>query len=553
MRSMLARRRSVRVAAMAACVALLAAACTKPPADPSPDPSGGGVLGDLTLAPDTLLVSNGAARVSIGDAVVTFPSTVTDAAWSPDGSRIAYVDGDGNIATARPDGTGVVVLTSADASVTRSRPSWSREWIFYAERKADGTSALMSVATNGCAILHHPAGGAKWPLSDADGTSYFGAAPSASLSVRPSRVAFQHDTPTGPEIWVDDTNQRRPWAYKVVDGSEPALSLDGQQLAYVGTDGQLYVTSITQETEPGVQVTAEVQQPSHLTWTADGEHVAYQTATGIESVETTTGAHTTTRLAEAPGVPSLLVMAKGAVYRLSGPDPIALSIAASQARWPAVDHFVTMQVYDGAYFATLTTPEDALRFPPGKHGGPLLLTSGDVLDERTRAELIRLFGDIDPDFGAPSISILGAQVSAAVEAELRQLGFQVGRYDEPSSRPTPAGGECGPQENASLFEQTLVVVDASVATDEALATWLASAWVGPILRIDGELSDEQRFYLARSSGSIEAIYVVDSGGAISTEVEQEIGNLVSGPAGFTTAENPVVPPLTVTLPQPVAG
>ena len=545
MRSMLARRRTVRMAAMAACVALLAAACSKPGADPNPGPGGGGVLGDVTLGPDTLLVSNGTAQVSIGDATVTFGSTVTDAAWSPDGTRIAYVDGDGNIATARPDGTEVVVLTSSNSAVTRSRPSWSRQWIFYAERKADGTSALMSVEANGCAIPGYPAGGAEWDMDTGDGTSYIDSAPSGSLSVGPSRVAFQHDEPSGPEIWVNDTNQRSPETYMVVDGSEPALSLDGQQLAYVGGNGQIYVTSVAQGANGQLQITFDAQEPTRLTWTADGRHVAYQSSTGIESVGTSpaSGSNPATRLAEEPGVPSLLVAAKGGVIRLSGPDPVALSIALSQARWPSVDHYVASQGYRGAYYATLATPDDALRFPPGKSGGPLLLTSGDALDVRTKAELTRIFGDLDPAFGTPVVTIVGTQISATVESELRALGFEINRVVTETPRPVAASGECGPQEGASLFEQTLVVVNATIATDEALATWLASNWAAPILRIDGNLSDDQRAYLARSSGSIEAVYIVDSGGGISAEVEQAIGNLVSGPAGFTTAENPVVPAL----------
>lgn len=149
MRSLVLRQRMVRAAAVAASLLLVTAACGTPSAGDNPA-EGSGSLGALALTQGALLLSDGTKVVTIGDQKVTFPTTVTDAAWSPDGSRIAFVDGDGNIATARPDGSGLVVLTKAAAGVTRSRPSWSRAWLFYAEQKADGTSTLKSVPTNGC-------------------------------------------------------------------------------------------------------------------------------------------------------------------------------------------------------------------------------------------------------------------------------------------------------------------------------------------------------------------------------------------------------------------
>ena len=98
-----------------------------------------------TYKAGALLVSNGTNTVMIGDAAVRFPTTVTDAAFSHDGSRIAFVDADGNIATAHPDGTGVVVVTKKAAGVTRSSPTWSGTEIIYTHRDKDGAAKLFQV------------------------------------------------------------------------------------------------------------------------------------------------------------------------------------------------------------------------------------------------------------------------------------------------------------------------------------------------------------------------------------------------------------------------
>ena len=51
-----------------------------------------------------------------------------------------------------------VVLTKAAAGVVRSRPSWSRAMIVFAEKRPDGTSTLMAVAeANGCDPANGPA------------------------------------------------------------------------------------------------------------------------------------------------------------------------------------------------------------------------------------------------------------------------------------------------------------------------------------------------------------------------------------------------------------
>ncbi|HMC72653.1 MAG TPA: hypothetical protein VKJ07_26095, partial [Mycobacteriales bacterium] len=94
---------------------------TGPGASASPGHGSGSPAPVYTASVPT--ISDGTDKVVIGGVTVTFPSTVTDAAWSPDGTRLAYVDGDGNVATARSEGSGALVLTQAKPGVKRAQPA----------------------------------------------------------------------------------------------------------------------------------------------------------------------------------------------------------------------------------------------------------------------------------------------------------------------------------------------------------------------------------------------------------------------------------------------
>jgi hypothetical protein len=527
---------------MAASVALLTTACAKPAPPPSTvdqnRPAGGGAT---ALTAGALLISDGSDTVTIAGQAVKFPSTVTDAAWSPDGSRIAYIDGDGNVATARPDGTDVLVLTTTDTAVVRSRPSWSRDWVYYAEKKNDGTSTLMSVSLNGCDRNGAPGGGQPWGMDTGNGTSYVDLSPSSAFTRKPQRLAFQHNEPSGPQIWINDTNQRNPYTHKVTQGSDPAISADGQRLAYVGPNGQIYLKGLTTESDVSVQITFGADHPTRLTWNPDGQHIAYETPSDIEQVGASPGANANpaTTLSPKPGVPAFLTAARNTLADITGADPVALSIAASQARWPSESTFRydPMGFVGSAGSATLATPDQALSASlVASNGGPLLFTSGTSLDPRTKAELQRIFGRPGV-YGFPTIDIVDNGVSSSVVQQFKAMGYDIFPM---KSRPVPdtPAGECGSQLNADLEGQTLVVVNPGSSIENADATSMAYMSGAPILRLTGGvLTDTQKAYLAHTAPSLESVYVVGAG--VSPDVQKQIGDLVSGPAGYVTANNPL--------------
>jgi hypothetical protein len=534
MRSTLTRHKSARMAAVAVSMALLAAACTPRVGNtPGTNPSGTGTGGPsgATLTPGTLLISDGSPNVRIGDATVTFPGNVTDAAWSPDGSRIAYIDGTGNVATAKPDGTDVLVLTQTAPSITRSRPTWSRSWIYYAEKEG-GSSTLMFVPANGCANVPYalPASGKQWPMDTGPGTSYVDLAPSASTSST-ERVAFQHNEPGGPEIWVDDSNQRgHPPVYKVVNGSNPALTLDGTKLAYVGRDGYIHATTdIARNTTVADMTlsTTKVDGASHLVWSPDGSRLAYETSTDVEEIAVTAGAAKPPAvLSNKPGVPSYLDGVPNILSVITGADPVALSVAASRAGRAGSSAAYTQAGPPGA---TITTTPDAT----SDNGQNLrLITAPDKLDDRVAQELKRLYGNVT-NF-APGLEI-SPDISSSVESQLHAMGFVVVERGSTGGAPQPLSGVCGPQGSSDMFDQRVVVVDAN----DPVAVSLTGNITGTVIYLHGgALTQDQTDFLHHSSGILESAYAL---GNVPVDVAKQVAGLISGPLGYSTVDNPVLP------------
>ncbi|MEY9843012.1 hypothetical protein ABH940_000060 [Streptacidiphilus sp. BW17] len=71
-----------------------------------------------------LTVSNGTDRVLINGSWVDFGVVVRDLAWSPDGSKAAFIDGSGNLDVADPDGSHRVTAARNPGNQPWSHPAW---------------------------------------------------------------------------------------------------------------------------------------------------------------------------------------------------------------------------------------------------------------------------------------------------------------------------------------------------------------------------------------------------------------------------------------------
>lgn len=251
----------------------------------------------------TTLISNGTRTVLVGGYTVTFPTTVTDAVWTTNG-RIAFVDADGNICSAYWDGTARKVLTEVKDGVLRSNVAFDGGEIMWESRSADGTRTVWGVYES------QPLATYRNTWADDNGPGL--AIGDPDFAGGPIYMAFQHSAANGEEVWIADSNGRNPMAVKVAAGTSPALSPEGERVAFVGPDGDVRVAKRVDGkrlgqpgslTEP-VRVTKDAHATGDLAWTADGTKLAYSTADGIDEVSGSTAAgakHPVTHLSSAPG------------------------------------------------------------------------------------------------------------------------------------------------------------------------------------------------------------------------------------------------------------
>jgi putative Mn2+ efflux pump MntP len=161
------------------------------------------------------------------------------------------VDGDSNIATACPDGTGLLVLTAKRKGVVRARPTWIGSSIAYEYRAGSAPSTIRMVPANQGPADTDPAGEEAelgWPVIGGVESypSHNGTvpvtAPSGSVSTSGQAVDFQTGSGSTAEIWT--INQGYPDPLMILAGAEPALSPDGLGLALVATDWQIHIRNI---------------------------------------------------------------------------------------------------------------------------------------------------------------------------------------------------------------------------------------------------------------------------------------------------------------------
>ncbi len=392
----------------------------------------------------TMLESNGTSTVTVGGRKVAFPTTVTGAAWSRDGSRIAFIDADGNVDSSRPDGTGRLVLTKHQSGVTRSDPTWAGGSILFTQRRA-GHSIVTSVNGNGWADPDVPAGQSVVGGSNGDAAMQDNSAPSAGpkheFADTRLAIGFVHQGSKGSEVWIQDEYQRDVTSVKAGLGTDPAVSPDGNEIAYLGTDGQIRTVSTvlgqSGKVKPSTAITAGLSGAGHLAWTADGDRVVFSTASGVEAVSAApAGAAGSNKPVAVDGTAgaSTVVTFLGAVTdraeRLGSGDPVADAITASKARWEGMKTFYVSQSSLHASSAALANPGDPDAAALVSNDEPLLYTAAGSLDPRTKAELVRLFGAPDTADGVtPTITIVGddTMISAATQKAVQKLGYQTQR------------------------------------------------------------------------------------------------------------------------------
>jgi TolB protein len=531
-------RRLLATAVAATSVALLASACGTSTAHPKVAPVAAGATRPTTApsasqsstssapssassapspagpqyAVGTPLISDGSATVTIGGTPVRFPTAVSEASWSPDGSRIAFIDGSGNVATARPDGSGLVVLVTPNQGSKLSAPSWQGGTVLYTELNAAGTHFVRQASVAGQKDhankeLYLMGPGSPHDVAD---TLNPVSVEDQTLSGTSSALVFQSHDANGPDLWIHwlDGNARggADPATPMGPGSWPALS-PSEELAFVGSNGGIDVVPAhapfkdAATTQEATKV-ADATGATHLTWTPDGASVAYSTPSGIMEVAVGKPGAAPTQLSAKPGVVSFLPKSADRVVTLAGSasnDLIGASIAVSRHRWETQTGTTKAPAGGGphgplAMSATIIAADDPATAQKelGWAGlyGPTLLTTGDTLDPRLVAEVKRVLGTPntrDSFDGLDTVNLVGAPgaIPAGTDAAFTKLGYKVVHVAEaPKANQTDAAAAAHP---------TIAVVDPS----DTAALTEAQADGAHVLRLTGgKLSAADTAYLA---------------------------------------------------------
>jgi Tol biopolymer transport system component len=197
-------------------------------------------------------------------------------AWSPDGTKIAFVlgppehlgayAGDGDIYLMNADGTRLIRLTEG---LRAAGPAWSPDGTRIVFTQDQGTSLLVMNADGTGARELRPDGEAYPPYQ------------SPAWSPDGARIAFQASPAPRAETNsvyvanVDGTGTTR-LTHGGSDGT-PAWSPDGSALAYAGADG-IYLLEVSTGSEHRLtdcRFREDCGRDSHPSWSSDGSRIAF--------------------------------------------------------------------------------------------------------------------------------------------------------------------------------------------------------------------------------------------------------------------------------------
>ncbi|MBF9070808.1 TolB-like translocation protein [Streptacidiphilus fuscans] len=238
-----------------------------------------------------LTVSDGSPWVLINGTWVDFGTDVRDLAWNPSGTKAAFVDSSGNLDVANPNGSGRVVVAKNPGGQTWSHPTWqvakadtadgipAKDNLVFVASKS-GTARLETVAAtahNGTPALlrlEPYAGDPALPTTSNNWPNAGGAYGSMVYD----------NTHTG-DVYIRDDYIRQQGS-AVVQGSEPALSPNGDEIVFVRSVGghdHIFEATFT-TSKPVVQdltphATTDYTEP---TFSANGADIAFRTPTGID-------------------------------------------------------------------------------------------------------------------------------------------------------------------------------------------------------------------------------------------------------------------------------
>ncbi|WP_370082864.1 TolB family protein [Streptacidiphilus sp. MAP12-16] len=263
-------------------------------------------------ANSALTISNGTDHVLMNGTSVDFGTIVRDLAWSPDGSKAAFVNSSGDLVVANPDGSGRVVVARNPGGQTWSHPTWQLAVADSKNQIRAKDNLVFAVSQNGVSRLESVSatavGGTPTTLPLAAGAGdnvpqlpqTGNAWPSAGGKFGSSVYA---NSGTG-EVYIrDDYLRQQGGAF--TSGSEPALSPDGNDIIFVrsvsGHD-HVFVESLDSKAVRDLtpNATTDYTEPA---WSPDSRTLAVRTPGGVDTVPAN-GSSAPAMVSTFPGLPA---------------------------------------------------------------------------------------------------------------------------------------------------------------------------------------------------------------------------------------------------------
>ncbi len=277
------RNRRTRRAVVAGAIAVAAAVTALLPV--TADAATAHVVNGTTKT-NRLTISTGTKYVVMNGTRVNFGVIVRDLAWSPDGKKAAFVDGNGNLDTANADGSGRHTVAVNPGHQIWSHPTWQ-------VAKADGTvgvkaknnlvftvnkggslslkriSATASHGTPAALPLGHYSGEGS-PNNPTTGNNWANGGGAYGTIV--------YDNVKNGEIYVRDDYIRQQGG-AVTKGSEPALSPNGEEIVFVrSVKGHDHIfTSDTAGKHVKDLTPHSTTDYTEPTWAPDGKTIVFRT------------------------------------------------------------------------------------------------------------------------------------------------------------------------------------------------------------------------------------------------------------------------------------
>ena len=304
-------------------------------AEASTSASGGSGGGASSSAPPLnatggtgITISDGSSKVLMNGKSVDFGTQVDDPAWSPDGSKVAFIDGSGNLVVANADGSGKTEAAHNLGGQKWSHPTWqttqadpqdglpARDNIFFASTFGGGTLWEVPVGSHDAQPkqlpLNHYSGDGADPLPTAGNVW-----PSANGSY--GGAVYENDHGSSSDVYIRDDYLRQQGGLAIKGASEPAYVLVGSTAGDGGTPEVVFVRKVGAydhvfvqplQTSTGGSAAAARDLTPHATTdctepaiSPDGKTVAFSTSSGVVSVAAN-GAGNPAFVTHAPGFPA---------------------------------------------------------------------------------------------------------------------------------------------------------------------------------------------------------------------------------------------------------